>query len=261
MGQLFSSARRRLSTILAITVIAITFAGSAGFIRCDTAAGQEQGFSLRTVQVWEADGEYQKAFDALSTQIAKTPDQADLYYWRGRSAFCLGKIEESVADFDRLVELTPRVKSRQWERGIALYYDKSFEAGAAQFELYQSYHDNDVENSVWRYLCVARDAGTDEARKTILPIRDDRRVPMMNIFRMFKGEETPEDVMQAAEVDPGSAAALNRQRFYANLYVGLFLEAQGKAEEGLVYIRRAQDLKIDHYMWNVADIHVKLADQ
>ena len=95
---------------------------------------------------------------------------ATAYYLRGRENFRLGEIKKSVADFDKYVELRPRLESRQWERGIAYYYAGEFKKGAEQFELYQTYHDNDVENSVWRYLCIARSVGVDKARSVMLPI-------------------------------------------------------------------------------------------
>ena len=113
-------------------------------------------------------GEHAQAVQKLDRAIERAPEVADSYYWRGRSHFCQGEIQKAVADFDQLVKLTPKVESRQWERGIALYYAKEWERGAKQFELYQTYHDNDVENSVWRYLCVARDQGVAKAQQLSL---------------------------------------------------------------------------------------------
>src|SRR4051812_20490107 len=71
---------------------------------------------------------------ALLTELLKQePSRAEGYYWRGREWFRLGEVDESLADFDKFVELQPEARSRQWERGITCYYAGKFKEGAAQF--------------------------------------------------------------------------------------------------------------------------------
>jgi lipoprotein NlpI len=202
-----------------------------------------------------AGGNYSAALDAFDRAIRQDPKAAEAYYHRGRTYFCLGKIKPSVADFDRYVKLEPKVESRQWERGIALYYAGEYERGAKQFELYQTFHDNDVENSVWRYLCVARAKGVEEALKTMLPIKDDRRVPMMQIYDLYRGKATPDDVLSAVAAGKPSAAELNARQFYAHLYLGLWYEAAGKKDLAAKHVKLAELHKIGHYMWDVARVH------
>jgi lipoprotein NlpI len=153
------------------------------------------------------------------------------------------------------VELSPKQESRQWERGIALYYAGEYERGAKQFELYQTFHDNDVENSAWRYLCVARDKGVAEAQKTMLPIKDDRRVPMMQIYDLYRGKLTPDDVLAAVEKNAAGDREKNSGLFYAHLYIGLWHEAAGKADLAAKHIAAAEKHKIGHYMYDVARVH------
>lgn len=203
-------------------------------------------------------GEHSNALDAFDKAIRQDATAASAYYWRGRTLFCLGRVKPAVADFDRYVELAPKAESQQWERGIALYYAGEFERGAKQFELYQTYHDNDVENSTWRYLCVARSKGVDEARKTMLPIKDDRRVPMMAIYDFYQGKIAPEDVLAAVKTGSPSEGELNARQFYAHLYLGLWYEAAGKKEFAAKHLAEAERHKIGHYMWNVAQVHNEL---
>src|SRR5688572_25487070 len=126
-------------------------------------------------------GDIDQAIGVLTEVITKNPKQSLAYYRRGCANFRAGKIRESVSDLDKHVELElatakdPKAEARQWERGISYYYAGEFEKGAKQFELYQTYHDQDVENSTWRYLCVARSDGLEKARTNLLPISDDRR--------------------------------------------------------------------------------------
>lgn len=198
----------------------------------------------------------------LATEAIDADDKfAAAFYLRGREHFRLGLISESVADFDRYIELQPSAASRQWERGIACYYAKQFEKGAKQFELYQTYHDNDVENSVWRYLCMVPTAGIEKARATILPIRDDRRVPMMQVFELYRGKSKPDEVLAACRRDDPDPDTLAGRLFYAHLYLGLYYEVAGEKELAQKYILLAADNKlaenprINGYMWDVARIH------
>ena len=157
--------------------------------------------------------------------------------------------------------MRPEVASRQWERGIALYYAGKYQQGAEQFELYQTYHNSDVENSVWRFLCMVPDGGVEKARAAMLPIQDDRRVPMMEIFRLFRGQIQPEEVLAAVQrsgAEPKNRAA---HRFYADLYLGLYFDALGKSAQAREHIGRAAAVGLkknpflNRYMWDVARIH------
>jgi lipoprotein NlpI len=199
-----------------------------------------------------------EAVEVLNQAIQKHPEAASAYYLRGRELFRIGKVRESVTDLDKYVELQPGAASRQWERGISLYYASEFEKGAKQFELYQTYHDNDVENSVWRYLCMARSVGVEKAREAMLPIENDTRVPMMQIYNLYRGQLKPKDVLDAAQAGELPVAERNNRLFYAHLYLGLYYEAAGDAEQARQHIFEAADKhKIGHYMWDVAHVHAE----
>jgi len=206
-------------------------------------------------------GKSAAAVDLLSQAIALKPDLAIAYYKRGRERFRQGLLEQSVEDFDKYVALVPNVESRQWERGIAYYYVGKFKQGAAQFELYQTFHDEDVENSVWRYLCMVPTTGIEKARAVMLPIKNDSRNPMMQIFRLYRGELKPAEVLAETQRGNPSPDELAGRQFYAHLYLGLYYEVAGDAKSARHYIDLAaapalQDNKhINRYMWDVARIH------
>jgi len=197
-----------------------------------------------------------EAVSILSELVDKDPLLAQAYYWRGREHFRLSEMEKSLADFDKFVELQPTAESSQWERGIACYYAGKYEAGARQFELYQTYHDQDVENSVWRYLCVVPTEGVERAREKMLPITKDPRVPMMEIYDLFRGRKTVDDVFAATKAGKPSEAELKARLFYAHLYVGLYYESLGRTDSARPHILEAADkYRISHYMGDVARIH------
>jgi len=194
--------------------------------------------------------------------IQRDADFALAYYLRGRERFRLGQIEDSVADFNRYIELRPEAAAAQWERGISLYYAGQYREGARQFAAYQTRYDNDVENSVWRFLCVARTEGIEKARNEMLPIENDPRVPMMEIYRMYRGQSTPDRVLQAAAAGQPAADVLAGRLFYAHLYIGLLYEAESQAELVRKHIQLAGDAKnkeapVNRYMWDVARIHAQ----
>jgi len=192
----------------------------------------------------------------LSKQIAANPKQAELFDLRGSVQFQLGHVDESIADFDRYLELRPEQRAQHWKRGISYYYAGRYEDGREQFEGYQTYDSSDVENAVWRYLCMARESGVKKARAEILKIGEDRRIPMRQIYDLFAGKATPEDVLRAARAGDPPPAQLNDRLFYAELYLGLYYEVEGDARRAAEHIQRAaDDHKIGHYMWDVARVH------
>jgi lipoprotein NlpI len=202
-------------------------------------------------------GEHERAITRLSEAIKASPTTAIAWYERGRENFKAGKFAESVADFDKYVQLVPQAEKQQWERGISCYYAGDFAQGAKQFEDYQKFHDQDVENSVWRYLCIARSSGVEKARATLLPIVSDPRIPMMQIYGLYQGKLKPDDVLAAANANPPHRELHNQRLFYAQLYIGLWYDAAGNAEEAKKHILEAEKHKIAHYMWDVARVHAE----
>ena len=178
---------------------------------------------------------------------------------RGGLHFIAGRVKESVADFDMAVKLDPGREPWHWRRGISYYYVGEFEKGRKQFEGYQTVDSSDVENATWRYLCMARTAGTAAASKAILKIGDDRRVPMRQIYDLYAGKLKPEDVLKAARAGKPAPPALNMRLFYAHLYLGLYYEAAGKEELARKHLyKAADDHRIGHYMWDVAHVHANI---
>lgn len=214
----------------------------------------------RAVKSDEA-GDHEQAIQLASHAIAKDPTAASAYYIRGRAHFRAARMPQSVADFDKYIELRPSVSARQWERGIACFYAGQLEAGAKQFEAYQQFDGHDVENSVWRFLCMVPQVGVERAQAVMLPIENDRRVPMMQVYEMYRGNLKPYQVLAAARAGDPEPEVLAGRLFYANLYIGLWHDANGSKELAQQHLKLAADEKlrsnprINRYMWDVARIH------
>lgn len=188
------------------------------------------------------------------------PRSAEAFDRRGIAHFKLAHIKEALADFDAHLALRPDLKPGHWRRGIVCYYAGQFDEGRKQFEGYQNVDSNDVENAVWRYLCMARAVGVERARADLMKVGQDRRVPMMVVYQMFAGKAKPEEVLAAAEEGNPPEKDLRLRRFYAHLYLGLFYEAAGDAKKAREHLTRAaQDYRLPgFYMWDVARVHVEL---
>lgn len=196
------------------------------------------------------------------TAATKPVETGDDLEKQGSDHFRAGRFAESAADFDREIKLDPRRGPWHWKRGISLYYAGRYADGAKQFEGYQTVDGNDVENAVWRFLCQARDpaVGVEKARRGMLEIKDDRRVPMSQIYALYHGDLKPDDVLAAAKAGNPAEPVLAQRLFYAHLYLGLYFEVMGDLPAARSEMQEAVRLKIDHYMGDVAVVHAKLLE-
>ncbi len=176
--------------------------------------------------------------------------------------FAAGRLTEAAAGFDDVAALVPRAAPQLWQRGIALYYVGRYRDCREQFESHRLVNPNDVENAAWHFLCVARAESPDAALAALLPVGPDSRAPMREIYRMFRGELTPTEVMAAGEraAERGRLSGL----FYAHLYVGLYHEALRNDAEARTHLLAAADARYARaggYMQMVARVHVDQLDR
>ena len=170
--------------------------------------------------------------------------------------FMRGDIEASATAFDTLVEIAPQFAPQLWQRGIVLYYADRYADCREQFESHRTVNPNDVENATWHFLCVARAESPTAARDALLPVGPDARVPMRQVYELYAGELTPQDVLAAGRGPSGE--------FYAHLYLGLYAEALGDTDTALEHIRTAaadQYARVGGYMHAVARVHLALLER
>lgn len=202
------------------------------------------------------------ALKDYSEVIKLAPKIPDAYQFRGAVNFKLGKIAESIADFDQFIAMNPAREPHHWQRGISHYYAGKFAEGKRQFEIHQTVNPRDVENAAWHFLCNARLNGVEQARKDLIPIEGDARVPMKEVQALFAGKGTVQQVLDAAEAGQVSDAERRNNRFYAHLYLGLYFEATGEAKRAREHIEKAaKDFSEEHYMGDVARVHLKLMNE
>jgi lipoprotein NlpI len=166
--------------------------------------------------------------------------------------FEAGRVAESAAGFDTLAKLVPSLAPELWQRGIALYYAGRYEDCRRQFESHRTVNPNDVENAVWHFLCVARAESAEKAKAALLPVGPDSRVPMRQVYDMFRGAMSPDMVLKAA-------GSRDSAQFYAHLYVGLYFDALRDTQRALEHITMAaadRYAETGGYMHTVAKVHL-----
>jgi lipoprotein NlpI len=215
-----------------------------------------EGFADKAVASY-----YAKAVDDVNRAIKLSPDEVGLYQLRGTLRFKHGEFTGSVQDFDRYLKVYPQREPHHWQRGISYYYTGEFDKGVKQFELHRTVNGDDVENSFWHYLCMAALKDPKTAREKLIPVTGDARVPMAEVQKMLAGEVTPDDVMKVAKDSPREGRA-RFAMFYAHLYVGLYLDANGDQDGALKHMKlAATEYVISHYMGDVAIIHLRQLQQ
>jgi len=217
---------------------------------------------LIRAQSYERGHQLPKALADYNEVLKLDPKLAQAWQLRGAVHFKLAHIDESIADFDKFIELKPDQAPYHWQRGISYYYAGRFEDGRKQFELHEKVNPEDVENAAWHFLCMARSAGVEKARSSLIPVKEDGRIPMLQIHALFVGKIGPEDVLRAAHAGEPSAAELQRRLFYAHLYLGLFFEATGDEKAAYEHISKAaRQYGAGDYMSDVARVHLVLREK
>ena len=201
----------------------------------------------------------------LTVSIDAAPQTVDLYSQRGDVRFFLGEFTPAVADYSKMVTLDPELDAGHWRRGIAWFYVGEYEQAASQFERYHSFDNVDRENGIWRYLCQRKAFGLEKAREGLLKYEKDDREPFGDVYRLFQGAMTAEDLLD--KIRDAKIAESERQKrlFYAELYVGLHEAVEERSDAALTHLAAAaknpwgeQAGYGPNYMWQVARLHAEL---
>lgn len=219
--------------------------------------------ALQEFETQMREGNFAVAKDRIDAIVAAKPDELQYQLALADTLFFTGEFATSVAAYDRAVELSPAIEPQLWQRGLAQFYANQFSDGVKQFEVHQRVNSQDVENSVWHLLCEANLSDLKTARKKMIDIQADSRVPMREVFEMFAGRMTPEEVLQVAESELGVVAGSRSHRlhrYYGYLYVALYQELLGEHEASLANMKKAVEvcpLPRGNFMGEVARVHLK----
>lgn len=187
------------------------------------------------------------------------------YSARGDAYFKRGKFNEAVADYDRMVEIDPSLETSHWRRGIASFYAGRYDKAAHQFEIYNTFDNVDRENGIWRYFSQLKAHGKEKAREGLLKYAKDDREPFGDVYQLFEGRKTPEQILTKIKDSDLSDDDREMRYFYAHLYIGLNFAVEGKNNEAVTHLRKAvantwgpKSGFGPSYMWHVGRLHFEL---
>jgi lipoprotein NlpI len=214
---------------------------------------------LRQADSLLAQANYEQAASKAAEAAKAAKGSAKILQRAAETLYLSGHSAESLPLFDRVIELVPDQAPQNWQRGIALCSCGKFEEGAKQFKTHHDVNPDDVENSAWYFLCIAKTKDLAAARETVIPSRGDGRQPMMSVLQMLQGKLQPEDVLQAAIDNTSPGPARQQAQFYAALYVGLYYDALGDAAQAAKYLKQSLTYGSSGYMADTARVY--LADR
>ncbi|QDU36319.1 Lipoprotein NlpI precursor [Maioricimonas rarisocia] len=204
----------------------------------------------------------QSRLAAATRTIEMEPDGISGWSSRGDARFFLGNFDGAVADYSEMVDLSPALDASHWRRGIAYFYAGNYEEAAGQFERYHSYDNVDRENGIWRYLSQFKAYGRDRAREGLLKYEKDDRQPFPDVYRLFAGAITPEQILANIAAADIPDHERNKRFFYAHLYIGLNHAVEGDEAAARTHLAKAVSNSWPrragygpNYMWHVARLH------
>lgn len=196
---------------------------------------------------------------AISVKIDKDLSATQLVQ-QGMKEFKLGDLVKSVEYFDEARLKKPELDNYLWQRGLSLYYMNEYDSCADQFRKDVVVNKDDTEEAVWNVACQTQknyengkgDKSLELARKTMLPVGNDRRSVMNIVYAVFKGTLPEEKLIEAQ----GNKDDLSINFFYSKLYQSLLKDIKQEKAEGLVLMKEAIDSK---YAQDSNDYMVTLA--
>jgi lipoprotein NlpI len=184
---------------------------------------------------------------------------------RGDAHFKLGEFPKAVAEYEKMVELDPSIEKSHWRRGIAYFYAGQYDKAAHQFEIYDTFDNVDRENGIWRYFSQLKAHGKEKAQKGLLKYEKDDREPFPDVYQLFEGKRTPDQILEKIKAAEISDEARESRYFYAHLYIGLNFAVEGKKVDAIPHLRKATANTWGpkagfgpNYMWHVGRLHYDL---
>jgi dipeptidyl aminopeptidase/acylaminoacyl peptidase len=175
---------------------------------------------------------------------------------RAGTLFELERFDLALKDYDASIAIgLPHDKYSCWERGLVYYYLGRYREGARQFEGYHTVGPKDIENGIWRYLCIAESDALDKAVETFYPYPEKIRVPFPTLHALYTGTGTVESVLEEAESGPPGRSVT--QMFYGHYYIGKYLEIKRDFRGAQEHFEKALTYKIGHFMYDCARIDRK----
>jgi lipoprotein NlpI len=144
----------------------------------------------------------------LTSAISLKPDNADDYMMRGRAYRCAGRYQDAIADYTEVIRLAPSGNA-YWQRALARYNAGDFDGAATDSQAAMLFAPKWPYPLLWFAIARMREGkfeASDIAGKTELI---DQSTWPGQVFALYKGDATPDDILRAAQTGDAKAARDN----------------------------------------------------
>jgi len=187
------------------------------------------------------------------------PGPSHVNHRRAELLFRLGRYAEAVKEYDLAATVgRPHDEYSCWERGLAQYYAGDYHAGAEQFARYHEVGALDIENGLWRFMCIAEDEGIEKARAAMFDYPRKVRLPFPALLELYMGRGTADAVFEEAENGEIAEAERTERRFYAHYYVGKYFQTTGEQGRAREEVTAALKYEIPHFMYACAEADARI---
>jgi lipoprotein NlpI len=200
-------------------------------------------------------GDTASATTAADALVRDHADQPAAWRLAGDLYLRAGEIKKAIEQFKRYIERVPEHEPDLWQHGIALALDGQYDEGRKLFELHRTVNPNDVENALWHFYCVAKASSPEKARSLVLPAPGDRRVPMEELLKLYRGDGDEAAVRAAIDEYPAGSRGHDSASFYGELYLAMYADAVGDRKRAIELAAKAAGAKDVNYMTDVGRIY------
>src|SRR5262249_29738287 len=143
-------------------------------------------------------GDYDRAFQDFDRAIELDPRIVLGYGLRGDAYASKGDCDRAIQDYDQAIKLDPKMAFAYLARGVAYFCQGNFKAAATAALRAHEHKDDDASFMIWRFLARERagENGADELGMNAARLRD-KEWPYP-VIELYLGRRSPADVLSAA---------------------------------------------------------------
>ena len=212
-------------------------------VQLDTA---NQFAYVKRAQLFDLVGNNVRAIKDYSAALGLNSTVADIYQLRGCSHFKMGNVLAAVQDWQIFIQLKPKKETEHWQICVGHALLGNYEEARKRFEWHWTVNTEDMEVAFWHFLCVARTEGLAKARENLMTVSGEKRVPMAQIYELYKGEGDESSVWLAAANGTPNPVERAQREFFAHYYLGLLRQAEGHLEDAKTSVTKALEIARSH---------------
>jgi len=197
---------------------------------------------IKRAQLFDLIGNNTRAIQDCSAALSLNPTFADVYQLRGCNHFKVGNVPAAVRDWQIFIQLKPEKETDHWQICVGHALLGNYEEARKRFEWHWTENTEDMEVAFWHFLCVARTEGLEKARDNLMKVSGETRVPMAQLYSLYKGVGSEADVWLAVEYGSPDETERAKREFFATYYLGLLRQCEGQLKKAKTLVSKALNI-------------------